>query len=171
MSLCSTAQPLHTRFPIVISSCFPKVAIGFIPTHRLADRFGESELMHAFAAEPDAALPQALPADVAELVAAVLPARLRLPAPPDSAWCLRDGAAFVPTRAETLAAREARGVPARTCVKVLHMEGPCCPAGVVGAMRTQLSNARDAEAPPERGRCRHILPGISLNDVLGCAGR
>ena len=90
------------------------MAIGFIPTRRLADRFGESELTHAFAAEPDAALPQALPADVAKLVAAMLPVRLRLPAPPDSAWCLRDGAAFVPTRAETLAAREARGAPART---------------------------------------------------------
>ena len=31
MSLRSTAQPLYTRFPIIFSSCFSKVTIGFIP--------------------------------------------------------------------------------------------------------------------------------------------
>jgi hypothetical protein len=36
LSLCSTAQPLYTRFTIIFSSCFSKVTIGFIP--RLSGR-------------------------------------------------------------------------------------------------------------------------------------
>ena len=32
MSLSSTAQPLDTRFPIIISSCFSKVTIGYNPS-------------------------------------------------------------------------------------------------------------------------------------------
>ena len=31
MSLRSTAQPLYTSFPIIFSSCFPKVTIGYYP--------------------------------------------------------------------------------------------------------------------------------------------
>jgi hypothetical protein len=34
-SLRSTAQPLYSRFPIIISSCFSKATIGFIPTNSL----------------------------------------------------------------------------------------------------------------------------------------
>jgi hypothetical protein len=30
-SLCSTAQPLYTSFPIISGSCFSEVTIGFIP--------------------------------------------------------------------------------------------------------------------------------------------
>jgi hypothetical protein len=29
----STVQPLYTVPPIILSSCFPKVTIGFIPRH------------------------------------------------------------------------------------------------------------------------------------------
>jgi hypothetical protein len=31
LSLRSATQPLYTMFPIIFSSCFSKVAIGFIP--------------------------------------------------------------------------------------------------------------------------------------------
>ena len=31
LSLSSTAQPLHTRFPIIFSTCFSKVTIGYHP--------------------------------------------------------------------------------------------------------------------------------------------
>ena len=38
MSLCSTAQPLHTRFPIIFGTCFSKVTIGYYPTQEAPAR-------------------------------------------------------------------------------------------------------------------------------------
>ena len=35
LSLRSAAKPLSTRFPIIFSTCFPKVTIGFIPSRTL----------------------------------------------------------------------------------------------------------------------------------------
>jgi hypothetical protein len=32
LSLFSTAQPLYTRFPIIFSTCFSKVTVGYHPT-------------------------------------------------------------------------------------------------------------------------------------------
>jgi hypothetical protein len=40
LSPFSTAQPLYTSFPIIFSSCFSKVTIGYHPTCRLESRAG-----------------------------------------------------------------------------------------------------------------------------------
>jgi hypothetical protein len=38
LSLFSTAQPLYARFPIIFSTCFSKVTIGYHPTARASGR-------------------------------------------------------------------------------------------------------------------------------------
>jgi hypothetical protein len=40
LSLCSTAEPLYTRFPIIFSRCFSKVTVGYNPSPTAAGDIG-----------------------------------------------------------------------------------------------------------------------------------
>jgi hypothetical protein len=55
----STAQPLYTRFPIIFSACFPKVAIGDCPS--LHQRAGQRQLLPLREADEDAAAEGMIP--------------------------------------------------------------------------------------------------------------